>query len=257
MPTYCIQLQVHSVHTLSLSLSHTHTHFHTIWGPWTDRAKSGHCSNWLTEWLTWKCCHPLPDKQACCGLRVCSPVRAWGWWTLTLSVSDQTHFASPSRRARGWFSNHAWSLSQSPSFTILLPHRPAYPQKALSGNWGPKTWFLRKLKDSVRNASHRAISESGNISLRVFREFVGCPDKGRLLSTRVVTSNASALVVLSASRVSFCLNTELARPSQFCIFFVTLARHVALAVITPAMSNAKVKSASATVAKGCTFRRRL
>ena len=85
-------------------------------------------------------------------------------------------------------------------------------------------------------------------------------DKGRLLTTRVVTSNASALVVLSASRVSFCLNTELAdgaRPSQFCIFFVTLARHVPLAVIVPTMSNANVKLASATLAKGCTFRRRL
>ena len=48
-----------------------------------------------------------------------------------------------------------------------------------------------------------------------------------------------------------------ARPSQFCILFVMFARHVPLAVIAPTMSNAKVKLASATVAKGCNFHRRL
>ena len=94
--------------------------------------------------------------------------------------------------------------------------------------------------------------------LEGFREFLSAADKGRLLSTRVITSNASTLVVLSASRVSFCLNTELTEGhvlrnsaySLWCLHATCL-----LQSLHPPCPMLK-SSASATVAKGCNFHRK-
>ena len=61
----------------------THTHSHTIWGPWPDGVKSGHCRCWT---VVGKRCRKLGVPWRGFGQFACLMI--WTWWWMHFLLMD-------------------------------------------------------------------------------------------------------------------------------------------------------------------------